>query len=262
MDEEWEEFTEDGGTGEDLGWGEGWGEGEGSLGGVEDQLSGREEGAVEGEMESGWSLQEEGGGGWKLGGERRDKGEGEGRGVGWRLGGERREKGEDGGDSGERREKREEGGGSGERREKGERGMKSSTSKPLRLGSGRGKRQERGEDRGTSKADNGQRKTEGEGRGWAQSTLSESDCRRLEEQAAWSTEPNFFADMAPVVTKTSKLGVSNRRITSTGKTKPLLQYQPPDTEVCVLCVCVCDSVLSSVSVLSQEGGGWGGWNDF
>ena len=64
---------------------------------------------------------------------------------------------------------------------------------------------------------------------WSRSRLSEADRQRLEEQAAWNTEPDFFADMTPTVTKTtSSLGVESP--TPAGKSSSL-QYQPTEQEV-------------------------------
>ena len=266
LDEEWEEFTEDGGGGEDVGWGEGWGEGEENLEEVEGRLCGGEDGAVEEEL--GWSLagthqswpgmeDENGGGdGWRLGG----SGEGEGGEGGWTQGcggAERREMGE--------REKGAGGwklGGHGERRE---RGLKSSTNKPLRRGSDHGKSKERRD----NKAENGQRK-EGEEHGWARSTLSEADRQRLEEQATWSTEPDLFADMAPAIAKSNpssslRLGIhgGTQVSMSTEKTKSSLQYHPPENEVreywCVcVCVCVCVHAIVFFSSRRKEVAGMAG----
>ena len=121
------------------------------------------------------------------------------------------------------------------------------------------------ETRGALRLGSGSRTSKKQERGGeVPATLSEQDRQRLEEQAAWSMEPDFFADMTPSVAKTtsgSTLGVESREPPTKLSS---LQYQLQPTEevrnmcwcVCVLlnvCVCVC------VCVCVQEG--WGGWSD-
>ena len=91
-------------------------------------------------------------------------------------------------------------------------------------------------------------------------TLSEQDRQRLEEQAAWSMEPDFFADMTPSVAKTtsgSTLGVESREPPTKLSS---LQYQlQPTEEVRNMCWCVCviECVCVCVCVCVCAGGvGW------
>ncbi|CAI8058055.1 Protein-associating with the carboxyl-terminal domain of ezrin [Geodia barretti] len=91
-----------------------------------------------------------------------------------------------------------------------------------------------------------EKREKGEGSSGSKVTLSEADRLRLEEQAAWSTEPDFFADMAPSVAKKTGVSASLGGVESptlTTKQSSSLQYQPAEEE--------------------KEGGGWSaGWNDF
>ena len=65
--------------------------------------------------------------------------------------------------------------------------------------------------------------------GWDKQKLSEDDQLRLQEQASWSKEPDFFADMMPVVTKTSDPLESGPEMgENIGKSS--LQYQPLEIE--------------------------------
>lgn len=81
--------------------------------------------------------------------------------------------------------------------------------------------------------------------------LSEEDARRLEEQASWSMEPDFFADMAPIIAApTTKTGpASTQRSGGVEASSPgaesgagsstALQYQPPEQEnvsTCTTCI--------------------------
>lgn len=218
-EEAWEEFVEEE-TGEDLGWGEGgegWSEGDGD---------GVGEGWGEGGV--GWG-EGDGVGGW---------GEGDGvGGVGWGEGGvgegnpstdemEGRLHGSEGASKKQVNDELESGwslagsqpGGEGGR-EKPLRTPPSRTGGALKLdgSGGKARSKEGGHDRGVS----GSEKTEG-AKG---ARLSEGDRLRLEEQAAWSREPDFFADMTPVFAKSSaskKVSVAN---------KSSLQYQPTKMEV-------------------------------
>lgn len=105
-------------------------------------------------------------------------------------------------------------------------GMKLTPS--LKLGSDRERTKER-------EAVSGPGKHEDEGRSDGTATrarLSEEDRLRLEEQAAWSKEPDFFADMVPTVAKKSPpLHNASKVSMETEKTKSAFQYQPPETEV-------------------------------
>ena len=77
------------------------------------------------------------------------------------------------------------------------------------------------------------KREKGEGSSGSKVTLSEADRLRLEEQAAWSTEPDLFADMAPSVAKTTGVSASLGGVESpTPTTKSSsLQYQPAEQEV-------------------------------
>ena len=65
--------------------------------------------------------------------------------------------------------------------------------------------------------------------------MSDKDVQRLEEQAAWSREPDFFADMMPTVAKSDPLlqTSSERPLTLQPKAAgslAALEYQPTGTE--------------------------------
>ena len=116
------------------------------------------------------------------------------------------------------------------------------------------------ETRGALRLGSGSRTSKKQERGGeVPATLSEQDRQRLEEQAAWSMEPDFFADMTPSVAKTtsgSTLGAESRE----PPTK--LQYQLQPTEevrnIC-WCVCVIECVCVCVCVCVCAGGVWVGW---
>lgn len=67
--------------------------------------------------------------------------------------------------------------------------------------------------------------------------LAEEDIQRLEQQAAWTTEPDFFADMEPSIgssqeglQKASSKPSSASSRSGSGSTAALLLYQPADQE--------------------------------
>ena len=79
-----------------------------------------------------------------------------------------------------------------------------------------------------------EKREKGEGSSGSKVTLSEADRLRLEEQAAWSTEPDFFADMAPSVAKKTGVSASLGGVESptlTTKQSSSLHYQPAEEEV-------------------------------
>lgn len=79
--------------------------------------------------------------------------------------------------------------------------------------------------------------------------LSEEDTRRLEEQASWSMEPDFFADMAPVIaapaaktTPTAPQRSDGVEVSSPGAesgvgSSTALQYQPTEQENVSMSLC-------------------------
>ena len=106
----------------------------------------------------------------------------------------------------------------------------------MKLGGGRvGKRQEEGEGR---EAAGVRGRDRGRDSSWSKATLSEKDRQRLEEQAAWSMEPDFFADMAPsvakttspTVAKTTSPGIQSRESATTATKLSSLQYHPQPAE--------------------------------
>ena len=125
----------------------------------------------------------------------------------------------------------------------------------LRLGGGGGREREERK-KGERERENGEREREERKKGererqerkkeqsgkvesWERARLSEEDRVRLEEQAAWSREPDFFEDMTPSVVKTipptwSGLhdnSVVTRKVSGTkSSSSSLLQYQPTETE--------------------------------
>ena len=97
----------------------------------------------------------------------------------------------------------------------------SRSSGSLRLGTSSGKRkEERREVKRTAEKDSGS---------WSRARFNEEDRLRLEEQASWTREPDFFADMTPAVAKTTpSLGLGAK---TTPTSSSALQYQPTKTEV-------------------------------
>lgn len=132
-------------------------------------------------------------------------------------------------------------------------GMKLSGS--LKLGSGRTK-----EGGKVNSSEN--EKSAGKEYGSTRTRLSEEDRLRLEEQATWSREPDFFADMTPTVGKKS-LSLHNATKVSmeTERTKSSLQYQSTGTEE-VREESLSLSLILKYFVPLQAGGAWGSWNDF
>ena len=73
-------------------------------------------------------------------------------------------------------------------------------------------------------------------RGIGRERLSKEDVQRLEEQEAWATEPDFFADMAPSIAPPTKampldgLGVGEMESAPSAS----MQYQPVDQVIILL----------------------------
>ena len=176
---------------EDLGWGEGWGGGEGEEVEVEHEIEGASQTPG---VENGLES-----GRWSLAGS-----------GAW------------GGDTGEGPNNEEKMAPNPPNRTG---GMKLSGS--LKLGSGRPRTKEGGKVNSSDKNED-REKSAGSS---ARARLSEEDRLRLEEQASWSTEPDFFADMTPAVGKKSlSLRSATKVSMETERTKPSLQYQSTGTE--------------------------------
>ena len=94
----------------------------------------------------------------------------------------------------------------------------------LKLGGGGGR--ETGGNR-----DSGPVKTEKAAEGDGIASLSTEDQERLEEKATWSIEPDFFADMAPAISKKNPpQPLSTKKQHSASKLSSL-KYQPSGKEV-------------------------------
>lgn len=134
-------------------------------------------------------------------------------------------------------------------------GMKLSGS--LKLGSGRPRTKEGGK---VNSSDKNKDREQSVGSS-ARARLSEEDRLRLEEQASWSREPDFFADMTPAVGKKSlSLRSATKVSMETERTKPSLQYQSTGTEEVREGAFLCHPEIFCVP--PQAGGAWGSWNDF
>lgn len=99
----------------------------------------------------------------------------------------------------------------------------------LKLGSGRPRTKEGGKVDSSDENKDRERSVRKD-YGSARATLSEADRVRLEEQAAWSREPDFFADMTPSVAKKSLPTSATKFSMETERTKSSLQYQSTGTE--------------------------------
>ena len=107
------------------------------------------------------------------------------------------------------------------------------------------------------KKQTGKKKKEEEGKkNKSKNTLSEADRVRLEEQATWSREPDFFADMGPSVAKTT--GVSSPVLsgvespTPTTKSSSLQYHHTAKEEVSIMAE-KCHRKLSEIFTTNSVG---------